>query len=144
MRHTPLKFLSALLLGGVVFSASAEDGVTDSTNLIGQTVGITGTVAGPVKEMNEGAMACLDQVNKKGGVHGLQRVDFGGLMVTYGPNDHTGSEFVELTMIGKNGRFIRWPSRIPAGASCAGPAGHPKFNRSRARSSSALPSAGWI
>jgi ABC-type branched-subunit amino acid transport system substrate-binding protein len=37
----------------------------------------------------------------------MQRVDFGGLMVTYGANDHSGSEFIELTMIGKNGRFVR-------------------------------------
>jgi ABC-type branched-subunit amino acid transport system substrate-binding protein len=37
----------------------------------------------------------------------MQRVDLGGLMVTYGPDDHTGSEFVELTMIGKDGRFLR-------------------------------------
>jgi hypothetical protein len=37
----------------------------------------------------------------------MQRVDLGGLMVTYGANDHTGSEFVELTMIGRDGRFIR-------------------------------------
>lgn len=36
----------------------------------------------------------------------MQRVDFGGLMVTYGATDHTGSEFVELTMIGKDGRFV--------------------------------------
>ncbi len=37
----------------------------------------------------------------------MRRVDFGGLMVTYGPDDHTGSEYVELTMIGKDGRFLR-------------------------------------
>jgi branched-chain amino acid transport system substrate-binding protein len=37
----------------------------------------------------------------------MQRVDFGGLMVTYGPNDHSGSEFIELTMISKDGRFLR-------------------------------------
>lgn len=62
--------LTALLLTGSVFSASAEDGVTESTILLGQTIGITGTVAGPVKEMNEGAMAYFKQVNKRGGVHG--------------------------------------------------------------------------
>jgi hypothetical protein len=37
----------------------------------------------------------------------MQKFDLGGLMVTYGPDDHTGSEFVELTMINKDGRFIR-------------------------------------
>ncbi|OWW23099.1 ABC transporter substrate-binding protein [Noviherbaspirillum denitrificans] len=74
MSASPRKFFSALLLTGMAISASAEDGVTDSTILIGQTVGLTGTVAGPVKEMNEGAMAYLHQVNKKGGVHGRQIV----------------------------------------------------------------------
>lgn len=37
----------------------------------------------------------------------MQWVDFGGLMVVYGPDDRTGSEFVELTMIGRDGRFVR-------------------------------------
>ncbi|HYC41388.1 MAG TPA: ABC transporter substrate-binding protein [Noviherbaspirillum sp.] len=68
------KFLSALLLTGAAFSASAEEGVTDTTILIGQTVGVTGTVAGPVKEMNEGAMAYISLVNRQGGVHGRQIV----------------------------------------------------------------------
>lgn len=62
--------VAAFLLVGTMFSASAEDGVTDSTVLIGQTVGVTGTVAGPVKEMNEGANAYFSEVNKRGGIHG--------------------------------------------------------------------------
>lgn len=60
----------ALLLAGRALAVSAEDGVTDSTILLGQTVGITGTVAGPVKEMNEGANAYFATINKAGGVHG--------------------------------------------------------------------------
>ena len=60
----------ALLLAGMAFVAMAEDGVTDGTILIGQTAGLTGTVAGPVKEMNEGANAYFSVVNKAGGVHG--------------------------------------------------------------------------
>jgi branched-chain amino acid transport system substrate-binding protein len=62
--------VSALLLASMTFLASAEDGVTDGTILIGQTVGLTGTVAGPVKEMNEGANAYFNSVNKNGGVNG--------------------------------------------------------------------------
>jgi branched-chain amino acid transport system substrate-binding protein len=65
-----VKPIFALLLASLVITASAEDGVTDSTILIGQTVGLTGTIAGPVKEMNEGAAAYLAGINKKGGVHG--------------------------------------------------------------------------
>src|SRR4051812_1628451 len=65
-----LKPIAALLLAGLAITASAEDGVTDSTILIGQTVGLTGIVAGPIKELNEGAAAYLAGINKKGGVHG--------------------------------------------------------------------------
>ncbi|RZI43466.1 ABC transporter permease [Herbaspirillum sp. HC18] len=62
--------IPALLLSCTAFSALAEDGVSDTSILIGQTVGVSGTVAGPVKEMNEGALAYFNQVNRKGGVHG--------------------------------------------------------------------------
>ena len=33
--------------------------------------------------------------------------DVGGFSVTYSPTDHTGSRFVELTAIGKDGVFVR-------------------------------------
>ena len=65
--HKPLV---ALLLASATCIASAEDGVTDSTILIGQTIGLTGQIAGAVKELNEGAHAYLAAVNKSGGVFG--------------------------------------------------------------------------
>ncbi len=37
----------------------------------------------------------------------LNDYDVGGFTVTYSPGDHTGSKFVELTAIGKNGTFVR-------------------------------------
>jgi branched-chain amino acid transport system substrate-binding protein len=37
----------------------------------------------------------------------MQRVDLGGILITYSENDHTGSDFIELTMIGKDGRWVR-------------------------------------
>lgn len=64
------KLLAALLLTGTTLHAMAETGVTDSTILLGQTVGLTGTVADPVKEMNEGNKAYIDQINKQGGIYG--------------------------------------------------------------------------
>lgn len=64
------KWIGASLLATTVLTASAEDGVTASTILVGQTVGVTGTVAGPVKEMNEGANAYFSQVNRQGGLYG--------------------------------------------------------------------------
>ena len=33
--------------------------------------------------------------------------DVGGFTVTYTPSDHSGSRFVELTAIGKDGAFVR-------------------------------------
>ncbi|MEO8847107.1 MAG: ABC transporter substrate-binding protein [Casimicrobiaceae bacterium] len=37
----------------------------------------------------------------------LNDYDVGGFNVTYSPTDHTGSRFVELTAIGKDGNFVR-------------------------------------
>lgn len=70
MSYHFFKCVVALFLAGLSFTAAAETGVTGNRILIGQTVGVTGTVAGPVKEMNEGANAYFNQVNKKGGIHG--------------------------------------------------------------------------
>ncbi len=61
---------AALLLASLACTTHAEDGVTDTTILLGQTVGVTGIVAAPVKEMNEGALAYFNSINKKGGVNG--------------------------------------------------------------------------
>ena len=37
----------------------------------------------------------------------MGRVDLGGYAVTYGPNNHHGSKFVDITIIGPGGRYIR-------------------------------------
>jgi ABC-type branched-subunit amino acid transport system substrate-binding protein len=37
----------------------------------------------------------------------LRDYDVGGYYVTYTPNDHNGSKYVDLTVIGKEGRFMR-------------------------------------
>lgn len=68
--HRWLRTSAVLCLAGLTTLVMAEDGVTDSAILLGQTVGLTGTVAGPVKEMNEGANAYFNLVNKSGGVNG--------------------------------------------------------------------------
>lgn len=68
-------FFAALLLLGVLQIANAEEGVAESAILIGQTIGLTGTVAGTVKEMNEGAQAYIASVNKQGGVNG-RKIEF--------------------------------------------------------------------
>lgn len=70
MNFSRRNILLGTLLSAVGFSARAEVGVTGNRILIGQTVGVTGTVAGPVKEMNEGAIAYFNRINKQGGIHG--------------------------------------------------------------------------
>ena len=37
----------------------------------------------------------------------IRDYDLGGVVVSFGPKDHTGSEYVETTIIGKDGRFRR-------------------------------------
>jgi hypothetical protein len=37
----------------------------------------------------------------------MANVDIGGVRITYSPEDHQGSDFVELTVIGKDGKFMR-------------------------------------
>lgn len=76
MNPTWNKSIAALVLAsasaGMALTAAAEEGVTDTAIRIGQTIGITGQIAGAVKELNEGANAYISQVNRQGGVHGRQ------------------------------------------------------------------------
>jgi branched-chain amino acid transport system substrate-binding protein len=47
---------------------------------------------------------------REGLVDALERmedVDLGGFYVSYSPNNHAGSRFVDLTIIGRNGKFLR-------------------------------------
>lgn len=37
----------------------------------------------------------------------MANVDIGGVRIAYSPEDHQGSDFVELTVIGKDGQFMR-------------------------------------
>lgn len=66
--------MAAGLLASIAITAFAEEGITDDSILIGQTVGLTGTVASAVKEMNEGANAYIAGVNQHGGVNGRKIV----------------------------------------------------------------------
>jgi ABC-type branched-subunit amino acid transport system substrate-binding protein len=38
---------------------------------------------------------------------GLRDFDLGGMSLSYSPSDHTGTEYVELSMITKNGAFLQ-------------------------------------
>jgi ABC-type branched-subunit amino acid transport system substrate-binding protein len=41
------------------------------------------------------------------GYESLHEYDLGGFIISYSPTDHSGSKFVEITMIGANGSFVR-------------------------------------
>lgn len=40
-------------------------------------------------------------------LNGMQRLDLGGMELSYGPNDHSGLDFVDLAIVGADGRFTR-------------------------------------
>jgi ABC-type branched-subunit amino acid transport system substrate-binding protein len=40
-------------------------------------------------------------------LEGMQKFDIGGLEVSYSPNDHSGLDFADLSIVGKDGKFKR-------------------------------------
>jgi branched-chain amino acid transport system substrate-binding protein len=40
-------------------------------------------------------------------LNGLTRLDLGGIELGYSPKDHTGLDFVDLSIIGSTGKFVR-------------------------------------
>lgn len=41
-------------------------------------------------------------------LEGLRKFDLGGLEVSYSPEDHTGLDFADLSIIGTDGKFRRY------------------------------------
>ncbi len=72
MRTHWRRWAAGMLLALGVGTALAEDGVSDGAILIGQTLGLTGQIAGAAREMVAGADAYISSVNRQGGVHGRQ------------------------------------------------------------------------
>jgi branched-chain amino acid transport system substrate-binding protein len=70
MKSSLRNIMFALPLLGAALNAAAEEGVTNDRIYIGQTIGVTGQIAGPVKELTEGAKAYISMINRNGGVHG--------------------------------------------------------------------------
>lgn len=60
----------AAALGFAVHTVSAEPGIGRNTIRIGQSAGVTGPVAGSVKEQISGAQVYLNTVNAAGGING--------------------------------------------------------------------------
>ena len=40
-------------------------------------------------------------------LEGIRKLDIGGLEVSYSPDDHTGLDFADLSIIGSDGKFKR-------------------------------------
>jgi branched-chain amino acid transport system substrate-binding protein len=41
------------------------------------------------------------------GLESMREVNLGGFMINYGPKNHMGSNFTDLTIVGKGGKFVR-------------------------------------
>jgi branched-chain amino acid transport system substrate-binding protein len=62
------------------------------------------------KVMVEGLKRAGKNPTREGLVDALERMqdaDLGGFYVSYSPKNHAGSKFVDLTIIGRNGKFLR-------------------------------------
>jgi branched-chain amino acid transport system substrate-binding protein len=62
------------------------------------------------KVMVEGLKRAGRNLTREGLVDALEKmndVDVGGFYISYSPKNHTGSKFVDLTIIGREGKFLR-------------------------------------
>jgi branched-chain amino acid transport system substrate-binding protein len=62
------------------------------------------------KVMVEGLRRAGKNLTREGFVDAMEKmqdVDVGGFFVSYSPKSHTGSKFVDLTIIGRDGKFLR-------------------------------------
>jgi ABC-type branched-subunit amino acid transport system substrate-binding protein len=62
------------------------------------------------KVMVEGLRRAGKNLTREGFVDTMEKmqdVDVGGFFVSYSPQSHTGSKFVDLTIIGRDGKFLR-------------------------------------
>jgi ABC-type branched-subunit amino acid transport system substrate-binding protein len=98
---------AVLILSGLLHMAWAEEGVSDNSILIGQTIGLTGTAAGTVKEMNQGAAAYIAEVNRQGGVNG-RKIELRILDDQYLPEKAAANA---KTLIEKDQVFVLFQSR---------------------------------
>ena len=48
-----------------------------------------------------------DRARIHAGLESIKKLDLGGLEVSYGPDDHTGLDFADLSIIGTDGKFRR-------------------------------------
>ncbi len=76
-------------------------------NMLPSYASIEGFIA--AKVLVEGLRRAGPQPTREKLIKGLEsmaRVDLGGISVTYGPGDRSGTTFVDLTVLGKDGQFF--------------------------------------
>lgn len=78
--------------------ANAEIGFGNLEGYIAARVFVEGLRRAGANPTREGFISAMET---------LRDYDIGGYYVTYTPSDHNGSKYVELTVIGKDGRFLR-------------------------------------
>ena len=50
---------------------------------------------------------CVEPVPMRAAFESIRKLDIGGLEISYGPDDHTGLDFADLSIIGTDGKFKR-------------------------------------
>lgn len=95
---------------------AAEPGVAPAELLFGQTIALQGGRSAHAAEAQAGIRTVFDEVNRGGGVAGRRLMlralgrfefDLGGVAVRCRSGEHTGSSFVDLAMVGGDGRFLQ-------------------------------------
>jgi branched-chain amino acid transport system substrate-binding protein len=77
---------------------SLEPSFTSLEGYIAAKVFVEGLIKAGKNPTREGFVAALETMGK---------IDFGGYVVSYSPEDHGGSKFVDLTLVTRDGRFRR-------------------------------------
>lgn len=49
----------------------------------------------------------IDREKVQAALEGIRKFDLGGFEVSYGPDDHTGLDFADLSIISSDGKFRR-------------------------------------
>jgi branched-chain amino acid transport system substrate-binding protein len=89
--------------GRAVNRLVVESGIKDATP--GHAEGVAAAMVLVEGLRRAGASPTRESVIS--GLEAIKGFDLGGVLISYGPNDRTGSDFLELSIIDKRGRFLQ-------------------------------------
>ena len=85
-----------------------------AASLLAAEVGRLSGVIGVRMDQEDAVPAHGDAVGKQptrdkliAGLESMQQFDLGGVDVSYGPGLRTGTSYIDITIIGKTGKFVR-------------------------------------